>query len=236
MKLLPPDEELAEAYAESMKALLEIDLQIEEIVNDKSAENLADVEDFNAEFRGLVREWDAFHQSFNTWRESDGDCDRPAALEALDQYSQDAAGLGRKVRDLPQSGFLLPIYTLMTEAADRDDAAMPHAVQLVAPLRRGCFQGGGRGAGGIRRAVAQGWHCVTGVARPSLSETRAGQKSGSPFVAYSSRPTNGLSFWTAIGPLISADQPATSISSVLNSGDSSRGPSAVTSTISCRCQ
>ena len=124
VKLLPPDEDLAETYAASVKGLEEIDLQIEEIIEDKSAEYLADVEDFNAEYRGLVREWDTFHSDFNAWRESDGDCNRPAVLEVLNEYSQDAGALGRQVRDLPQSGFLLPIYTLLTEAAERDEAAM----------------------------------------------------------------------------------------------------------------
>ncbi len=124
IKLLPPDEDLAETYAASVKGLEEIALQIEETIDDKSAEYLADVKDFNAEYRGLVREWDSFHRGFNAWRESDGDCNRPAVLGVLDEYSKDASALGRQVRDLPQSGFLLPIYTLLTEAAERDEAAM----------------------------------------------------------------------------------------------------------------
>ena len=107
-----------------MKGLEEIDLQIEEIVDDKSAEYLADVQDFNAEYRSLVREWDAFHRDFNEWRESDGNCNRPAVLGALDEYSQDIGALARQIRDLSQSGFLLPIYTLLTQAAERDEAAM----------------------------------------------------------------------------------------------------------------
>ena len=124
VKLLPPDEDLAETYAASVKGLEEIDLQIEEIIEDKSAEFLADVQDFNAEYRGLVREWDTFHRDFNAWRESDGDCNRLSVLGVLDEFSQDAGALGRQVRDLPQAGFLLPIYTLLTEAAERDEAAM----------------------------------------------------------------------------------------------------------------
>ena len=124
VKLLPPDEDLAETYAASVMGLEEIDLQIEEIIEDKSAEYLADVQDFNAEYRGLVREWDTFHRDFNAWRESDGDCNRLAVLGVLNEYSQDAGALGRQVRDLPQSGFLLPIYTLLTEAAERNEAAM----------------------------------------------------------------------------------------------------------------
>ena len=119
-----PDEDLAETYEASVEGLEEIALRIEGVIEDKSAEYLADVQNFDAEYRGLVREWDAFHRDFNAWRESDGDCNRLAVLEALDGYSQDAATLGRRVRDLPQSGFLLPIYTLLTEAAERDEAAM----------------------------------------------------------------------------------------------------------------
>ena len=122
--LLPPDEDLAETYAASVMGLEDIDLRIEETIEDKSAEYLQDVQDFNAEYRGLVREWDAFHSDFNEWRENDGDCNRPEVMGALDEYTKDAGALGRRVRDLPQSGFLLPIYTLLTEAAERDEAAM----------------------------------------------------------------------------------------------------------------
>ena len=122
--LLPPDEDLAETYAASVMGLEDIDLRIEETIEDKSAEYLQDVQNFNAEYRGLVREWDAFHRDFNAWRENDGDCNRPAVLGALDEFTQDTGALGRRVRDLPQSGFLLPIYTLLTEAAERDEEAM----------------------------------------------------------------------------------------------------------------
>ena len=124
VELLPPDEDLAETYAASVMGLEEIALRIKETIEDKSAEYLQDVQDFNAEYRGLVREWDAFHRDFNAWRENDGDCNRLEVLGALDEYTRDAGVLGRRVRDLPQSGFLLPIYTLLTEAAERDEEAM----------------------------------------------------------------------------------------------------------------
>ena len=124
VRLLPPDQDLAEVYAASVKGLEEIAVLIEEIVEDKSSEYLADVQKFEAAYRGLVRDWDAFHGDFSSWRESDGDCNRPEVLGALDEYTQDAGALGRRVRDLSQSGFLLPIYTLLTEAAERDEGAM----------------------------------------------------------------------------------------------------------------
>ena len=124
VSLPSPQEELDAAFEESVETLEEIALLIEEIADDKSAKNLEHVNSFTASYQVLVREWDAFHQGYNDWRENDGGCDRVEVVEALDQFSQDAGGLGRKVRDLPQSGFLLPIYTLLVEAAERDAAAM----------------------------------------------------------------------------------------------------------------
>ena len=118
-----PEEELAEAVEESEAALVEVEQSIEEIVNDKSAENLEHLKAFGVQYRVFVNEWNQFYEGFSGWRATDGGCDRVEAGMRLTEFSRQAGRLARQVRDLPQSGFLLPVYTLMVEAAEREEGA-----------------------------------------------------------------------------------------------------------------
>ena len=86
--------------------------------------NLAELRTFNSEHRRLRTAWDDFHDEYNDWRKDEGGCDRADATEALDRFSLRVSGVGRQVRALPQSGYLLPIYTLLAEAAAREEDAM----------------------------------------------------------------------------------------------------------------
>ena len=45
-------------------------------------------------------------------------------LQSLDQFNLRIGELGRKVRDLPQSSYLLPMYTLLVEATEREEGAI----------------------------------------------------------------------------------------------------------------
>ena len=54
----------------------------------------------------------------------DGGCDRTEVVAELEQYSIRISQLARDVRTLPSSGYLLPIYTVLTEAAARDENAV----------------------------------------------------------------------------------------------------------------
>jgi hypothetical protein len=112
------------ALNESESALKKVTQIIKEIVDDDLAENLADVEEFNRHYKRLLLEWATFHERYNDWRKTEGGCDRVEVLQALDRFNQRIGELGRKVRDLHQSGFLLPMYTLLVEAAERDEGAM----------------------------------------------------------------------------------------------------------------
>ena len=112
------------AYHEIESNLKEVGRTIKEIVDDDSAESLVEVEDFEGHYEKLLVEWDAFHQRYNDWRRTEGGCDRVEVLQALDQFNRRVGELGRKVRYLPQSGFLLPMYTLLVEAAEREEGAM----------------------------------------------------------------------------------------------------------------
>ena len=112
------------AVEKSKEALKEVSRSIKTIVDDSPAESLAEVKDFNSDYRKLLEEWDAFHQGYDDWRKTEGGCDRTAVLEALDKFNLRVNNLGRQVRDLPQASYLLPMYTLLVEAAEREEGAI----------------------------------------------------------------------------------------------------------------
>ena len=112
------------AFTESETTLDKVNQEVKTIVDDKSAQYLEDVNDFNAAYLKLVVRWDAFHDGYDEWRRTDGGCDRAETLEELGRFSRDMADLGSQVRAMPQSGFLLPVYTLLAEAAEQEEKAM----------------------------------------------------------------------------------------------------------------
>ena len=118
-----PKEELAAAIKASEVALEEVEQAIEEIVNDKSAEYLQDLKGFDVEYQAFVNQWNSFYAGFANWRATDGGCQRVDIVRELTRYSQQAGELAGKVRGLTQSGFLLPMYTLSVEAAEREEGA-----------------------------------------------------------------------------------------------------------------
>ena len=87
-------------------------------------QGLAELQTFRVEYNRLVRAWDAFHDDYNEWRGDEGGCDRVAVLQTLDQYSLRASRLARDVRALPSAGYLLPVYTLLTDAVAREENAI----------------------------------------------------------------------------------------------------------------
>ena len=116
--------ELHDAYSESIAALDEVSQGIDEIVEDTSAEHLVDVMDFNRAYEKLLVKWESFHEEYDDWRSYGGGCERIAVLEDLDGFSASAAALSAKVRALPRTGYLLPAYTLVVDAAEREAEAM----------------------------------------------------------------------------------------------------------------
>ena len=116
--------ELAAAVGKSQVTLIEVEQGIEEFVEDKSAEYLVDVQDFNAAYGSLVRSWESFYKEYDDWRNFDGGCDRVEALQDLDGFSRRAAQISGEVRGLPRNGLLLPAYSLLVQAAEREEGAM----------------------------------------------------------------------------------------------------------------
>ena len=105
--------DLDAAVEGSQGTLVEVEQGIEEFVEDKSAEYLIDVQDFDVAYGRLVRAWESFHEEYDEWRSFDGGCDRIEALQALDGFSGQAAAIAGEARGLPRTGFLLPSYSLL---------------------------------------------------------------------------------------------------------------------------
>ena len=109
---------------ESESVLEETGRTIKEILEEDPAEKLAELEDFSDGYDSLLVGWDAFYQRYNEWRRSEGGCDRTEVLQVLDRFNLRASEIGREVRDLPRSSYLLPVYTLLVEAAEREEGAI----------------------------------------------------------------------------------------------------------------
>ena len=79
---------------------------------------------FEDHYAALVVKWDAFHERYAGWRGTDGGCDRAGVLQSLDGFNLRMGDLGREVRGLPRSGYLLPMYNLLVEAVEREEGAI----------------------------------------------------------------------------------------------------------------
>ena len=120
-----PDFEALDAAMEASEQVLEdAEDVLDELADPDAEKGLAELAVFDVEYQRLVRSWDSFHDRYNDWRENAGGCDRGEVVEQLDQFGLRMSRIARDVRGLPNSGYLLPIYTLLTEAAARDENAV----------------------------------------------------------------------------------------------------------------
>ena len=108
----------------SEDVLAEASAVIKGIDDEDPAENLSKLLDFENSYEKLVARWGDFHTQFNGWRKNEGGCDRTKVLGELDGFILEFTELGLKVRDLPQASHLLPIYNLLTDAAEREEGAI----------------------------------------------------------------------------------------------------------------
>ena len=114
-----------EAAIKTSEAVLQkIRWKISGIVDDDPAENLLEINEFDGSHKDLLVEWDAFHQRYNDWRKTEGGCDRTEVFKALDRSNRSIGELGSKVRNLPQNGYLLPIYILLVDAVDLEQGTV----------------------------------------------------------------------------------------------------------------
>ena len=122
-KDISPREELAATIEGTEATLQELEQSITEFIEDDSARQLEELQAFDEELAGFVDTWTQFYEVFTEWRFSEGGCDRVAVSEDLAQFSRQAGELAAAVRDLPQSGPLVSVYSLVAEAAEREAGA-----------------------------------------------------------------------------------------------------------------
>ena len=124
LAIAPLHSALESAVERSQDALREIDLEIDEALDATALEDLENLQEFEAKYLALLPDWDAFHERYNEWRRTEGGCSRAEALQALGEFNVRMTEISRQVRDLPQAGYLLPMYNLLVEAAEREEGAM----------------------------------------------------------------------------------------------------------------
>ena len=106
------------------ETLDEVNEMIKEILDRDAADDLEKVQDFIGNYQALLEAWDGFHQEYASWQRSEGGCDRSRVLSSLGEFDQRAGEIGLGVRDLPRTGYLLPMYNLLVEAAEREEGAI----------------------------------------------------------------------------------------------------------------
>ncbi|MDE2801888.1 MAG: hypothetical protein OXK21_03280 [Chloroflexota bacterium] len=119
-----PLDEMEEIFEESEAVLEQVGRTVRLLVDDDPEDKLAEVENFEDHYAALVVKWDAFHERYADWRRTDGGCDRTEVLQSLDGFNLRMGDLGREVRNLPRSSYLLPMYNLLVEAVEREEGAI----------------------------------------------------------------------------------------------------------------
>ena len=120
----PLHEALEQAIKDSRAALKEVEVTIDNALDGSAEEDLQDVREFADKFEIVLPAWDAFHEQYNNWRRTEGGCNRTDVLQALGKFNLRMTEISRRVGDLPQSGYLLPMYNLLVEAAEREEGAI----------------------------------------------------------------------------------------------------------------
>ena len=119
-----PLDEMEEVFEESESALEQVNRTVRLLIDDDPKDKLVEVGIFEDHYAALVVKWDAFHERYAGWRGTDGGCDRAEVLGSLDAFNLRMGDLGREVRGLPRSGYLLPMYNLLVEAVEREEGTI----------------------------------------------------------------------------------------------------------------
>ena len=137
-----PDFTKADASVEeSETALKQAARTLRSIADVDVEKSLGELATFNSEHRRLRAAWDDFHDGYNGWLESEGGCNRASVISELEQFNLRMTNLSRDARALPQTGFLLPIYTLMVDAAEREEIALRTLRYTWQPFTVDAFKG-----------------------------------------------------------------------------------------------
>ena len=110
---------------QDVEALLEqVSGRVAMLIDEDPEATRSELDDFDGYYTDLLIEWDNFHRLYNDWRRTDGGCDQGEVLRSLDRFNLRIGELGRQVRNLPQSSYLQPIYTLLVEGLAREEGAI----------------------------------------------------------------------------------------------------------------
>ena len=118
LKIMTPSIRTAEAVLE------EVDQEITDILQRDALEDLKELRTFIGASGDLIAGWDEFHQRYSEWRRTEGGCNRTQVLEALTEFDIRIGEIGLRAREFPKSGYLLPLYSLLVEAAEREELAI----------------------------------------------------------------------------------------------------------------
>jgi hypothetical protein len=131
------DEQVDNSNRVRKKAKRDLDGLIEG-VSEEDKEALAA---FTAAFDRLMGDLDDFHEDYDGWIRTEGDCDRAKAAAALGQFSQRFSELGTRVRGLSQAPYLRPTSDLLAEAVGREEAALRSLRNTWAPFENDVYRG-----------------------------------------------------------------------------------------------
>ena len=114
---------------------------LEDLVEGFSESDRKALSSFTAAFGDLMDAWDDFHTDFDGWVRTEGDCDRAGESNALQLFNQRFSELGSRVRGLSQVSYLRPSSDLLSEAVEREGAALRSLANTWAPYESDIYRG-----------------------------------------------------------------------------------------------
>lgn len=115
--------------------------ELDALIEGVSEEDKEALAEFTNAFADLMDDWDDFHQEFDQWVRTEGDCDRADAVNELNQFNQSFSVLTTRVRELSQAAYLRPSSDLLSEAVDREGAALRSLASTWAPYESDVYRG-----------------------------------------------------------------------------------------------
>ena len=131
------EDTLDETKITRKQAVRELDALIEGV----SEEDKKALAEFTRAFAALMDDWDDFHQDFDQWVRTEGDCDRAEAINDLNRFNQGFSALTAQVRNLSQAAYLRPSSDLLSEAVEREGAALRSLASTWAPYESDVYRG-----------------------------------------------------------------------------------------------
>ena len=114
---------------------------LEDLLEGFSEQDREALADFTAAFASLMADWDDFHAEFDDWVRTEGDCNRASAVAELNDYNRQFSDLSSRVRELSQASYLRPSSDLLSEAVDREGAALRSLASTWAPYESDVYRG-----------------------------------------------------------------------------------------------